>query len=144
MQDIPAMMYAPLVKLLVRHEDDKKRAYLDIYGNITAGIGHNLSAHDIADDIRSRWCREDATEFYNNLLTFPWFSKCNLARQIALIDMCFMGFKKFCGFQQMIAALAENNYQLAAKELLNSDYAKEVPTRAAELANILITGGLDV
>lgn len=144
MEEIPQELFPALKNLLIKHEDDRKRAYLDQYGNITAGIGHNLSARDIADDIRARWFREDSQEFYNNLLQFPWFTKLNAARQIAVIDMCFMGFKKFLTFEKFIQAMADGNYPEAQYQLMDSDYAEEVPERARELANIIVTGVLHV
>jgi lysozyme len=128
------------MSLLIRHEEDRKRAYLDIYGNITAGIGHNLSARDIEDDIRIRWARQDITEFYNNWMSYPWFKELNLARQVALIDFSFMGWKKVLGFVDMLKYLAEGNMEKAAAELLDSAYAKEVGHRANELADILVSG----
>src|ERR1700678_2550540 len=132
----PTMMTAT-ISLLIKHEDDKARAYIDTRGNITAGVGHNLTSRDIAEDIRQRWVKEDITEFYTDLCAFDWFPKLCEARQIALIDMSFMGWKSFLGFTDMIACLAKNDFSGAAHEVLRSDYAKEVGSRAQDIADIL-------
>lgn len=64
-------------------------------------------------------------------------------RQVALLDLCFnMGVFGLLKFKKMLAALREKNYELAAKELMNSAYAKQVPVRAKENKNVILTGNL--
>lgn len=138
-----ADMLSKTIALLVKHEDDKKRAYIDTLGNITCGVGHNLSARDVADDIRERWVKEDIGEFYNDLCsTFSWYLKLNMPRQIALIDLAFMGFKSFLTFEKMLACLSMGDFQGAALNILNSEYHKQVGQRAVDVANIIQSGNL--
>lgn len=140
---MPPGMYQPALTLLLKHEGDRKRAYLDSLGNITIAIGHNLQSQDVADDIRLRWFREDLGDFYNKLSkTYPWFQKLNQARQIALLDMAFMGFKKLQTFVKMLYFLSESDFNRAAREILNSKYRKQVGQRAVDLANIIRSGNL--
>ena len=138
-------MQKKALSLLIKHEDDRKRAYLDTAGNITVGIGHNLSNRDVADDIRFRWAKEDIGEFYNHLSqTFPWYNKLTPERQIALIDMAFMGWQHFLTFQKMIDCLSVNDFKGAALEILNSEYRREVGQRAIDIANIISQGVINV
>lgn len=136
----PEMMLK-LKRGIIAHEEDRARAYLDIYGNITAGMGHNLSARDIAADIRTRWFTEDSTEFYNNWVThFPWYLHLNEDRQIVLVDFAFMGWEKVLGFTRMLDALSRHDYEIAASEMLNSEWANQVGKRATDLASGMETG----
>jgi len=69
------------------------------------------------------------------LFAFPAFSQMQPVRQDALINMVFnMGITRFKGFKNMIGALVEQNYQLAADEMLDSKWARQVGSRADELA----------
>ena len=43
-------------------------------------------------------------------------------------------------FRKMLLALRKKDYQTAAKECLNSNYAKEVKSRAKTIANTIETG----
>lgn len=134
-------MIKQLFALLDKHEDDKARAYLDIYGNITAGRGHNLSARDIAQDIRDRWTREDIQEFYNNWSSsFAWFNDLAEARQIALIDFSFIGWQKVLEFKNMLSCLEKGDMEGAGEEILKSLYHRQVGQRAQDIRDILVTG----
>ena len=138
---IPQDMLIPLRKLLILHEGLRKFGYLDTKNNITAGIGHNISANPIADDILARWFQEDTDYLYQRYTTeFSWFKDLNAARQIALIDLGFMGFQKVLGFKKMLRAFASKDYESAAREIINSQYARDVGQRAYDLAAIIRTG----
>lgn len=130
--------------ILIKHEGYKSRAYIDTVGKITAGVGRNLSDRDIDDQTIDRWLEEDIIFFYGQLsFNFSWFEKLNEPRKLALIDMCFMGFKKFIGFKKMISAIEQDDFESAAKEMLDSLWAKQVGNRAIELSNIIRTGVID-
>jgi len=51
-----------------------------------------------------------------------------------------LGVAGLLGFKKMIVALKNGNYQLAAKECLDSRYAKEVGARAKRVAETIRTG----
>jgi lysozyme len=138
----PEMMQKTIA-LLIKHEGEKKRAYIDSRGNITAGMGHNLSARDIEQDIIEKWKKDDILEFYTYWHdTFPWYRHLNEARQIALIDFSFIGWQKVLEFKQLIDCLFRNDMTGAAEQILNSSYATQVGARAKDIANILINGEL--
>jgi lysozyme len=141
--EMNSLMKQNLKCLLTLHEGRKNRVYLDTRNNITAGIGHNLSAHDIEEDIIERWFEQDSGYFYNRLAEhFYWFKSLNEARQIALVDMCFMGFIALLSFVEMIKCFEKGDFDGAADEILNSDYALELPKRAHDIAHIIKTGSL--
>lgn len=134
-------MREKLRRSLIEHEGYRKHIYTDTVGKITVGIGFNLTDRDLPD-----WCinglyEEDVNYFYNQLNnTFDWFKKLNDDRKIVLIDMCFMGFRNFCKFKKLIAALEKHDYKAAFDEMLSSKWATQVKTRAANLAQAMLTG----
>ncbi len=71
---------------------------------------------------------------------FEWFKDLSEPRQAALIDMCFMGFKKLLELDKMISYLSEHDYDNATDEFLKSDWAQKVGKRSDDLAMILVSG----
>lgn len=136
-------MQVKLKKLLIQHEKNKLMPYTDTMGKITIGIGRNLTDRGILPSESDFLYNNDALYFYEKLSDhFRWFNYLDENRQIALIDMSFMGFQKFCEFVNMINALSRHDWKTAANELLNSEYARQVGQRAHDLANIILTGEL--
>ena len=81
--------------------------------------------------------------YYKQLhLDFPWYGALCDARKMVLIDMCFMGYKTFRTFHKMLFALELHNYERAADEMLQSDWAQQVHGRAVENADIMRSGVL--
>jgi lysozyme len=134
-------MKVKLKALLIKHEDLKDKPYYDSLGNLTIGIGRNLTGRGILPDEISLMFDNDSGYFYGFLSkNFEWFNQLNENRQCALIDMCFMGINSFLEFHKMISALEIGNFELAANEIVNSHYEKEVHQRAHDLAEIIRTG----
>lgn len=130
-----------LKQLIISHEGYKTHPYLDTKGNITIGVGYNLSARGLPEDFLNQKYDEDVDYYHNKLLAdFPWYDGLIDVRKMVLIDMCFMGYKTFCTFHKMFFALELHKYDIAAEEILNSDYASQVPGRALENAAIMRSG----
>lgn len=133
-------MLEKLKKSLVAHEDYRKFPYVDSVGKITIGIGYNLSDRGIDDGWINTQYQKDVLYFYNQLMEFKWYQTLNADRQIILIDMAFMGWKKFLGFKKMINAISKGDFKGAAFEMLNSKWAEQVKGRSASLAQGMLTG----
>lgn len=130
-----------LKTIILKHEQKRNFPYLDTKGNITIGIGYNLSSRGLKDEWINNQYDEDVNYFYRKLDSdFPWFKNLSEARKIVLIDMCFMGYKKFLTFKKMLSALERGDYLKAAEEILNSDWAKEVKGRAQEDYDLMVRG----
>ncbi len=134
-------MLSKLKHLLVEHEGYKNFPYTDTVGKLTIGVGYNLTDRGLPDSWVNSQLNDDIA-YFNNFLheTYPWFKNLTEARQIALIDMCFMGVQKFKTFKRMLAALEAGNYNLASFEMLSSKWANQVKDRADMLAHIMLTG----
>ena len=138
-------MFAKLKRSLVLHEEYRKLPYVDSLGNITIGIGYNLSDRGLDDDWINNQYAKDVNYFYNQLSQdYYWFNDLNVDRQIVLVDMCFMGYKHFQQFVHMFSALADHDYVQAAREMLDSEWALQVKSRALTLAQAMTSGVYNV
>lgn len=137
-------MLQRLKSLLSRHEGVRTLAYVDSVGKITVGVGRNLTDRGLSPMEIDILLTDDIAYFNKRLNdTFMWFKDVGEARQIALIDMAFnLGFKGFCEFHDMIAALEIHDYDKASAEMITSKWAQQVGHRADELAKIVYTGEL--
>jgi lysozyme len=69
------------------------------------------------------------------------WNKCNQARQAILISMAYqLGLTGVSQFQKMWMALSNGDFGLAAKEMLNSKWAKQTPNRAKRHAEQMERG----
>jgi lysozyme len=70
----------------------------------------------------------------------PFFAELSSARQGVLINMAFnMGVAGLLKFKQMLAAVEAGHWGIAAKEMLDSNWAHQVPKRAVRLASQIKT-----
>lgn len=132
-----------LKKLIIKHEGERDKPYKDTLGNITIGRGRNLSGTRLHMSEIELMYQNDVDYLYAQLCQFPWYLKLNENRQIALIDMSFMGWQRFLGFEKMIHYLEIGAFEKASLEILDSLYAKQVGQRAIDIANIISKGELN-
>ena len=136
-------MRETLKRLIIKHEGIRLKPYIDTTGHITIGIGRNLTDNGISYDEALYLLRNDLTRAIDELSHFEWYSTLDINRAIALVDMNFnLGLSRFLTFKKMIEALKQHDYETAAREMLDSRWAKQVGKRAEELAEILKTGKL--
>lgn len=156
-------LLATVTPVLIEHEGERFKVYKDQFGNPTIGVGFNLNRKDAPalckqcganyqrllaglDELtqeQSRFLLQQCEiEVIGWLVTFfPLFWGFTQPRQIALLDMGFeLGEGKFRGFKQMIACIMAADWSGAANQALHSEWASEVPERAAYDANLLREG----
>lgn len=133
-----------LAKQLLRDEGYKSRPYRDSVGILTIGIGRNLEAVGIRKDEALYMLQNDIDECEVHLdRTLPWWRYLPAARQSVLVNMCFnMGIQRLLKFKKFLAALNQQNYPEAAKEMLDSKWAEQVGARAVRLSKQIETGEL--
>lgn len=139
------------------HEGIVLKPYKCPAGYLTIGIGRNLDANPITEEEKSvvgDWehgiTRNAA--FYllrHDLLRcrrlcrqhISFWSHLDIERKFALLDMCFnLGIYGLLKFKKMLAAMEIGDYRGAAKECLNSKYAKDVGRRAIRIAHTIEKG----
>jgi len=125
--------------LLLKHESLCLRPYQDTEGKCTIGVGRNLTDTGISTEEAMFLLANDIERVTNEAKTFPWFDQLSEPRKVAILDMLFnLGLTKFCGFKKMIKAIEVQDFDTAANEMLDSDWAREVSDRAVELAGMML------
>ena len=155
-----------LMDKLVAHEGLRLQVYKDTLGIDTIGIGRNLEGRGISEEeldwmdipnmdaIYEHGISEaDATYLAQNdvqiveeelLRAHPCVENLDAVRQLVLVDMAFnLGVPRLCKFKKMWAAIHENKFDVAAKEMLDSRWANQVKSRATKLAHAMHHGEFD-
>lgn len=112
-------------------------------GNPTIGCGRLLTdRHGISREESDYLFSNDLQETILSLQkAYPWFNKLDQVRADVLVSMVFnMGLTNFSEFKKMINAVVTCNWHLAAKELLDSKAARDLPKRYQRLADMMRTG----
>ena len=124
---------------LIRHEGLKLLPYKCTAGKLTLGVGRNIEDRGISKETAMQMLDEDIEICLNELMErLNYFENLPTEVQETLVNLCFnMGISRLMKFQLMLGAIQAGQYELAAKELLDSRYARQVGKRAEELADIL-------
>lgn len=122
--------------------DDKTGEPLKTVGNQSIGCGRNLSANPLSDAEINFILATDidrALSAAGNIL--PNYPRWDDVRQRAIAEMMFnLGSARFNGFVKMWSALRDEDWEGAAKALLDSLYYQELPERVERLAAMIATG----
>lgn len=134
-----------LKKQLRRDEGVVSHVYLDHLGYQTIGVGFLVDKRrggGIPDDVIDFWLDYEIEQRRNALKTMlPFFNALDAARQDALINMAYqLGVNGLLNFKRTLHYMQRGDYELAAKEALNSNWAKQTPERAARIAKQIKTG----
>ena len=152
-----------LIEKLIAAEGLKLQVYKDTLGIDTIGIGRNLEDRGITkqeldeldipsiDHVYEYGITEaDAVYLATNdvqiveeelVRAHPCVDRLDSVRQLIVIDMAFnLGVPRLCKFKKMWSAIHEEQYDVAAKEMLDSRWARQVKGRATKLANAMHNG----
>ena len=151
------------INKLIAHEGLRLQVYQDTLGIDTIGIGRNLEDRGITkeeldwmdipnmDAIYEYGITEaDAMYLAKNdvqivekelVRSHPCVEELDAVRQLVLVDMAFnMGVPRLSKFKKMWAAVHENKFDIAAKEMLDSRWAIQVKSRSTKLAHAMHHG----
>ena len=130
--------------LITLHEDRRTHPYLDNADppKITIAIGRNLTDQGLREDEIDLLFRNDLAEVHNIAETYPWFRRLfPMARRAVVLDLIFnLGQTRFNGFKKFKAAMAVEDYETAALELIDSRWYDQVGTRGVRNVEIMRTG----
>ena len=145
--------------MLSLNEGNKPKVYKDTKGKRTIGIGFNLEEPanrkilkkegiDINELFAGRELTDKETKtLYNYSLTQafkdaqsydPNFAKRPEAVKMTLVDMAFnLGLTKLNKFEKMKTGLMNNDYNMAADEMVDSNWYKQVKSRGPRMVNVM-------
>lgn len=145
------------LELIKQAEGFRAKPYYCPAGKLTQGYGRNLEAlpldgyeqtflnddGSVDRDVAEDWAMEEIEHCYNQLSTLSFFTKVDDVRQAVLIDMCYnLGMAGFLKFKGMIRALESQDYGLAAAEMVDSKWYRQVGNRGVRNVAIMRTGNL--
>jgi len=131
-----------IIDLLIKHEGLRLKPYRDTVGKLTIGVGRNLDDMGITEKEARFMLENDIVRIKKTLMqTFPWYPNLFKKRKDVVVNMVFnLGITRFKRFRKLIKAIQIQDYDRAAKEMLDSKWAKQVGRRASELARMMKTG----
>ena len=139
-----------LTEMLRRHEGVESHAYLCSQNFMTIGVGRNVDAGDdggarglgLSDDEVDYLLENDIGRVIQELDgEYSWFSELNEARSDAMVDISFnLGQTRLRGFKKALEAMGSGDWEEASRQFLDSRWAKQVGSRATELAEIIRVG----
>jgi len=125
-------------ELIEAHEGRRHLAYEDHLGNVTVGVGRNLDGKGLTNNEIDILLMNDLIECFDDLSNFRWFTQANESQQAAFIDWRFqLGAAGIRKFKQTFIYLQHHDYTQASKEMLNSVWANQTPTRAHEVSRLI-------
>jgi len=156
----PIDIIRSIIPRVKQHEGVKPKKYLDTKGIPTVGVGFNLKRSDAdrklksvgANPIKVKQGKQALTpNQIETLLISDLKSSKKAADRIVgslaqhpagvqgvLVEMVFnLGENGLSKFKNFLAAVKAKKYKVAAKEMLNSDWSKQVGTRAKTLSTIV-------
>jgi len=131
-----------LIEILKRHEGVKDTLYKCTADKWTIGVGRNLEDVGLSED-EIEYLLQNDIERTKNLIEryMPWYSDLDEVRQEALINFVFnVGIGTAMKFKNAMAALEAHDYDTAAIEMMDSNWAKQVGSRAVEVTEMIKTG----
>lgn len=130
--------------LLIQQEEMRLKPYTDISGDITIGVGRNLTVRGISQ-LEALGLLDDDMDYFVGAIQekLPWASKLSQDRFLGLVSVCFnVGINGLLNFKQMLTALQSENWIAAHNQCLNSKAAEIDPARYNQIAQIFLTGSL--
>lgn len=145
-----------LAKMLALHEGMVLKVYDDangkelkagdtLIGHPTIGVGRNVASDGlgISEEEAIFILMTDIERIHREANNWDIFNSLDEVRQCVILDMLFnMGMTRFNPnkWPSMFAAIEEENWEEAAKQMLDSNWARQVKTRATRLSQMMETG----
>jgi len=121
------------------HEGFKDKPYQDTRGVWT--FGHGLTYITKQESLMIMRHRIKVEYLPQLRCLIPFFDKLTPNRQEVLLNMTYnLGIGGLAGFKKMITALVDGDYAKASKEMLDSNWSRQVGQRSKDLAERMERG----
>ena len=131
-----------LLEMLKQQEGLSLVPYVDVDGK-AIGYGHQLGKDvnfSISKKMAEEWLQEDIEKAVYDFSSTGLKKHLSETRQEVCINMIFnLGLGGFLTFKKAIAAMKAGDFDLAAEEMLDSKWSRQVKGRATVLAEIMRT-----
>lgn len=129
---------------LVWAEGERLNLYKDSVGIMTVGVGHNIEEKGISKRVSRLMLEDDIQEVVDDVRGLAYWNDLGSVRQLVVADMVFnLGLSRFLKFVNLNKALVIQDYNLAAVEMKDSRWYRQVGRRAVKLVEAMITGEWD-
>lgn len=113
--------------------------YTDTRGYLSIGRGRNLTGKGLSpDEIDYLFANDVAGCCAIMDHNIPWWRTLPPAKQRVMINLCFMGWGSFSQFHRFLAAMQGQDWQVAADELENSLWFRQVHDRGPRVVARLL------
>lgn len=146
-----------LYEFIESHEGRRRKPYVCTGGKMTIGVGHNFDDNPLPNDIKKqlekygqiddeqidRLLNQDIRSAVHDCqVLFPSFNEFSDSRRMALIDWMFqLGFRGVRNFKKAVKAINAEDWELAARNMAESAWAREqTPKRAKEVIELIRVG----
>lgn len=143
-----------ITHLLRQEEGVRYNAYFDSLAWPTIGVGFRLGPQGtplkyydftLDDQTIDAWLQANIEAIQNDMLRCSpvalALSHCNQVRKDILTSMAYqMGCHGLNGFNNMLSAIADEDWESAAEHMLNSRWAKQTSQRALRHASVMKSG----
>ena len=128
-----------LLKRIKHHEGFRSRVYQCTEGYDTIGYGFAIKDLELDEDIAEEILMRKVEKLIKRVRArFDWLDSVPHEVQGVLVEMSYqMGLSGVSKFKKALHAMQMFQWKEAAKEMLDSRWAKQTPNRAKELSNII-------
>ena len=150
---VPRQLRDIVIPILGKHEGRRTHPYddstgrtpvLQSNGKISIGIGRNLTDRGLSEAEIDYLFNNDLDIAYaegRRAIGYDNFDALTANRQAVIMMMAFnMGIDRLLRFREMLLAVKDGRYNDAASEMLDSRWARQVRSRADELAKMMLQG----
>lgn len=109
-------------------------------GKVTIGYGFNVEDRGMPIEIGNLWLLHCIGEAIKEAELLTVYNQLSNTRKMVLVDMVYnMGLRTVSGFKLFLQALGRADWSTAGKEIEDSAYFQQVPTRASRKIEMLLT-----
>ena len=128
-----------LLDQIKEHEGFSSKLYRCPEGKLTIGYGFNVEAGITEEQATALLAQQIIDVCRTCSKEFKWFDGLPDNKKRVVADMVFnMGMGRFKGFKKMIKAIEKEDYEEAAKQMLDSKWAAQVGKRAITLSEQML------
>lgn len=128
-------------KHLVWAEAEKLFPYRCSAGKLTIGVGRNLDDRGITQEESRFLLENDIAIVLKDCENLDYWDDLDPVRKLVIADMVFnLGYSRFLRFVKLNAAMRIKDYTLAALEMKDSQWYKQVGRRAWKLREAMLSG----